>query len=136
MFANGHYEGEGLTVWDNGSFERGIYKDDELMPLDMSVNPDIYKDPDEYIGYYAVLVGHISELYMYEDELIGFYLDTDINYSDEVNTFFYWFDPDTVAVGDYVEVTGRVYYCGDYEDDAGNVSTDLEFLGADVQKIS
>ncbi len=56
---DGHFNGEGATVWDSGQVERGTYENDELVPLSAEESQKLFITPKEYLSHCVTLYGKI-----------------------------------------------------------------------------
>ena len=134
-FVNGHFEGEGQTEWQGGLIERGIYANDEVLPLDSSLFQTVYNNADEYVGYCLDITGKVFQTGRHEDDDgIWFQMHQDAENS-ENNVVVHAYDM-TVSEDDYVRVFGRVQGSVEFTNYFGAPIKSISLSAKDIQKVS
>lgn len=128
-FVNGHFEGEGKTTWSDGQIERGVYKNDIVQPVDNSLIPKIYADPDSYKGYLVAISGQVFNV---EAGYIQLYQNSE-NYSNNTIVLCEGADFQT---NDYVKVEGIVNGNFEYENIMGGTMNALSISAKSVELSS
>ena len=137
-FVNGQFEGEGITEWEDGYYERGTYHESVLQPLDFTnmLYEKILANPDDYEGYFVEFTGIVANVLGYdENNYLHFQVFLDINNWD--NAVYILADTDEEYMADeYVKIRGRIN--GIIEGDSilgGKVTNPLVFE-SEIKKIS
>jgi hypothetical protein len=87
---DGHLNGEGKTIWDNGNKEIGIYENDQITPMSEIEINKMFGQPDNYENHYIELTGEIFTQPEYYDNgvIVQMYTDVD-NRENDVLVYLY-----------------------------------------------
>lgn len=112
-FVNGHFEGEGRTVWANGSEEVGFYENDVIVPISGQDLKKVYAAPSDYVNHIIEFTGEVFVAPERDAEAVYLQIMADSeNFTDNTIVVIY----DTafeVEANDYVHVIGKI--TGEFE---------------------
>lgn len=107
-FKNGHFDGEGKTIWKSGTMEIGTYKDDVIVPMRGNEIKSLYTTPEKFKDHYVEIIGRVFTAPEFDEDGVSVQMWADIENS-ENNTIVYIGDKDfDVKQDDYIRIVGKV----------------------------
>lgn len=104
----GHFNGEGQTVWSDGSKEIGFYVNDKITPMSEAETKKMIIQPENYKDHCVELTGLIFTQPEYYDDGVAIQMYTDIeNHDNNVIVYLYGSDIE-LKDGDMIRVIGIV----------------------------
>lgn len=107
-FKNGHFDGEGKTMWKSGTVEIGTYKDDVIVPMKGDEIKTLYTTPENFKDHYVEIIGQVFTTPEFDEDGVCIQMWEDVEKS-ENNTIVYIMDKDfDVEQDDYIRIVGKV----------------------------